>query len=38
MVDQATYLLAVCDGQRSGTLSTLLCAQKRGLIIKIIKP
>ena len=38
MVDHATHLLAVYDGQPGGTASTVRYAQKKGLEITIIKP
>lgn len=38
MVDHATHLLAVYDGQPGGTASTIRYARKKGLEITIIEP
>lgn len=38
MVDHATHLLAVYDGQSGGTVSTIRYARKKGLEITIIEP
>lgn len=38
MVDHATHLIAVYDGQPGGTKSTLDYARRKGLEITIIEP